>query len=246
MLSKLSLWTLLFPEVQGQLAFENHSGTLHSSKELAVSPNNNRIILLRNTHRCCFVLMDKLNYSKTIKLPGFDSLCLLQPMAQIVEVQIPWIPTVWKLPSSYLPIMLWNNIGSANLLVCNNNERTIQVTFKYLSIEFNTQCWLLVQDVDYKPEGPLLKTKVTLILYAEFSSITLRFSNGSIDTIDYCYHYFIIYRRWVRIRQGELSYYKPDDDNQQALNILQLSDDVTIIKKLNFNSFSIETRKKVY
>ncbi|XP_072013968.1 uncharacterized protein [Amphiura filiformis] len=53
-------------------------------------------------------------------------------------------------------------------------------------------------------------------------------------------------RRWVRIRQGELSYYKPDDDNQQALNILQLSDDVTIIKKLNFNSFSIETRKKVY
>ncbi len=56
----------------------------------------------------------------------------------------------------------------------------------------------------------------------------------------------IVFRRWVRIRQGELSYYKPDDDNQQALNILQLSDDVTIIKKLNFNSFSIETRKKVY
>ncbi|XP_022106472.1 protein diaphanous homolog 3-like [Acanthaster planci] len=53
-------------------------------------------------------------------------------------------------------------------------------------------------------------------------------------------------RRWIRIREGELSYYKPDDDNQQALNILQLSDDVTIVKKLNFNGFSIATRKKVY
>ncbi|XP_033626676.1 uncharacterized protein LOC117289591 isoform X2 [Asterias rubens] len=53
-------------------------------------------------------------------------------------------------------------------------------------------------------------------------------------------------RRWIRIREGELSYYKPDEDNQQALNILQLSDDVTLVKKLNYSGFSITTRKKVY
>ncbi|XP_071505640.1 uncharacterized protein [Diadema antillarum] len=53
-------------------------------------------------------------------------------------------------------------------------------------------------------------------------------------------------RRWVRIRQGELSYYKPDDDNQQALNILQLSREVNLVKKVNNNGFSISTRKKVY
>ena len=55
-----------------------------------------------------------------------------------------------------------------------------------------------------------------------------------------------VFRRWIRIREGELSYYKPDEDNQQALNILQLSDDVTLVKKLNYSGFSITTRKKVY
>ncbi|PIK44561.1 putative formin-like protein 6 [Apostichopus japonicus] len=53
-------------------------------------------------------------------------------------------------------------------------------------------------------------------------------------------------RRWVRIRKGELSYYKPDDENQQALNIVQLSKEINIIKKLGSNGFSIATRKKVY
>ncbi|XP_071958925.1 uncharacterized protein [Antedon mediterranea] len=53
-------------------------------------------------------------------------------------------------------------------------------------------------------------------------------------------------KRWVRIRQGELSYYKPDEDKHTALNILQLTHDVTVVKKVGDNAVSIATRKKIY
>ena len=89
------------------------------------------------------------------------------------------------------------------------------------------------------------KDKTLITWCAPFKLDSSQFRYPAFNIL-YGFCFVVLIRRWVRIRQGELSYYKPDDDNQQALNILQLSDDVTIIKKLNFNSFSIETRKKVY
>ncbi|XP_077982635.1 uncharacterized protein LOC144437552 [Glandiceps talaboti] len=53
-------------------------------------------------------------------------------------------------------------------------------------------------------------------------------------------------RRWVRIRQGELSYYKLGEDRQTALNIIQLSDEETHISKADYNALTITTRSKVY
>ncbi|XP_033117344.1 formin-like protein 6 isoform X1 [Anneissia japonica] len=53
-------------------------------------------------------------------------------------------------------------------------------------------------------------------------------------------------KRWVRIRQGELSYYKPDEDKHTALNILQLAHDITSVKKAGDSAVSIATRKKMY
>ncbi|XP_070575952.1 formin-J-like isoform X2 [Ptychodera flava] len=53
-------------------------------------------------------------------------------------------------------------------------------------------------------------------------------------------------RRWVRIRHGELSYYKLGEDHQTALNIIQLSDDDTMISKVDYNAISISTKTKVY
>ena len=89
------------------------------------------------------------------------------------------------------------------------------------------------------------KDQTSITWCAPFKLNSSQFRHPAFNIL-YGFCFIVLTRRWVRIRQGELSYYKPDDDNQQALNILQLSDDVTIIKKLNFNSFSIETRKKVY
>ncbi|CAH1269171.1 DAAM2 [Branchiostoma lanceolatum] len=51
-------------------------------------------------------------------------------------------------------------------------------------------------------------------------------------------------RRWVRIRQGELSYYKLAEESQTALNIIHLNDESVSITPEGDNGFCISTNKE--
>ncbi|KAI8504652.1 Cerebellin-4 [Branchiostoma belcheri] len=51
-------------------------------------------------------------------------------------------------------------------------------------------------------------------------------------------------RRWVRIRQGELSYYKLGEESQTALNIIHLNDESVSITPDGDNGFCISTNKE--
>ncbi|KAL9974456.1 hypothetical protein ACROYT_G011488 [Oculina patagonica] len=53
-------------------------------------------------------------------------------------------------------------------------------------------------------------------------------------------------RRWLRIQQGELSYFKIGEENQTALNIVKLGPGLAEVKSVDHNAFIIITSKKEY
>lgn len=53
-------------------------------------------------------------------------------------------------------------------------------------------------------------------------------------------------RRWLRVQQGELSYFKLGEENQTALNIVKLGPGLAEVKSIDHNSFVIITSKKEY
>lgn len=53
-------------------------------------------------------------------------------------------------------------------------------------------------------------------------------------------------RRWLRIQQGELSYFKIGEENQTALNIVKLGPGLAEVKSVDHNIFVIVTSKKEY
>ena len=53
-------------------------------------------------------------------------------------------------------------------------------------------------------------------------------------------------KRYLRIREGELAYYRVGEENMTALNIIKLGPGHAFIKKLEHNSFIVSTQKKEY
>ncbi|XP_022802689.1 uncharacterized protein LOC111340162 isoform X4 [Stylophora pistillata] len=53
-------------------------------------------------------------------------------------------------------------------------------------------------------------------------------------------------RRWLRIQQGELSYFKLGEESQAALNIVKLGPGLAEVKGVDHNAFIIITSKKEY